>query len=55
MVHHISIHYSMEAGRKLRNKLPSNIKNDNLNIFQSSIKNYLDKNSFYKVQEFMAL
>ncbi len=43
----------VEAGRKLYNKLPDNIKSNCSKLFKTNLKKYLLKHSFYNINEFM--
>jgi len=44
----------IQAGKKLFNKLPENIRNiDNIKQFKITLKNFLIANSFYTITEFM--
>lgn len=43
----------MEAGRKLYNKLPTNLQQLNLKTFKIKLKQFLSINSFYSVAEYL--
>jgi hypothetical protein len=43
----------MEAGRKLYNKLPTNLQQLNLKTFKIKLKQFLNINSFYSVAEYL--